>query len=188
MIIKLIDLLKRGYIILIVALIVLVKLMSTPMQTPTLAAGTKLATKLSAVKNCNTSSPSGGAYTVTPCFNSPADSASVSGDQTVSVTTTVVGINSGISKIVFYLNGQYLITDFQSPFTFVLPTSKWADGSQVLAVEVTMKDGFVSQFSSITLTFNNGNTIPPVNTSTFNPTSGTTPKASSCSAGLPRCT
>ena len=157
---------RRGYILLIAVMTVLVNLMGSPFQIPAKAAGT----------NCISSSPLGGAYTVTPCFTSPVDGATVSGDQTVSVTATVVGTNPGISKLIFYLNGQYLITDFQSPYTFVLPTSKWVDGSQVLSVAVTMKDSFVSQPSSITLNFNNGVTTPPVNNNLFNPTSGTTPQ------------
>jgi hypothetical protein len=150
----------------IAVMILLVNLFSSQFQLPAKAAGT----------NCISSSPPGGAYTVTPCFTGPTDGAKVSGNQTVSVMATVVGINPGISDLTFYLNGQYLITDFQSPYTFILPTNKWVDGNQVLAVAVTMKDGFISQRSSITLTFNNGITTPPVNNNTFTPTSGTTPQ------------
>ncbi len=158
---------RHGYIHMMMALILLINLVELPFVTPVQAAGT----------NCISSGPSGGAYTVTPCFTSPAHGVTVNGNRTVSVNATVVGNSSGISKLIFYINGQYLITDFQSPYTFVLPTTKWVDGSKVLSVAVTMKDGFISQTSSITLTFNNGITTTPVNHSSFTPTSGTTPKS-----------
>jgi hypothetical protein len=134
---------RRGFIILIVTLIVLVNFMSPQFQTPASAAGT----------NCISSSPSGGAYTVTPCFTSPADGATVSGDQTVSVTAALAGPNTGISKLIFYLNGQYLITDFQSPYSFVLPTTKWVDGSQTCQRPQVGADLITSDVpSNITLT------------------------------------
>ncbi len=71
----------RGYIHVTVALILLVILMSIPYETPAQAAG----------NNCISSGPSGGTYTVTACFTSPANGATVSGNQTVSVTVTLVG-------------------------------------------------------------------------------------------------
>jgi chitodextrinase len=132
-------------------------------------------TALAAGENCVTSSPNNGAYTVTPCITLPASGATVSGLQTVSVVVTVTGTNPGIAKLIFYLNGEYLLTDFQSPYTFTLPTADWVDGGKLLAVEVLMKDNFTSQSSSILLTFSNGVTQPPVNTNSFTPTSGTTP-------------
>jgi chitodextrinase len=125
--------------------------------------------------NCITSGPAGGAYTITPCITAPADGSTVSGLVTVSANYTTTGANPGVAKLIFYLNGSYLLTDFQSPYSYVLPTTKWVDGTYVLAVSALMKDGFVSQLSSITITFNNGITTPPVNTNTFTPASGTTP-------------
>ncbi len=184
MVSNLLGFLRRGYILLIVALIVLIKIISTLTQTPTADTGTKLTmrtqqvtgTKPASGTSCTTSSPSTGEYTVTPCFTSPTDKITVIGDQTVSVTANVVGPNTGISKLIFYLNGQYLITVFQSPYTFVLPTNEWVDGNQALSVAVTMKDGFTSQPSSITLSFKNGVSSLSVNNKTFTPTSGTTPQ------------
>ena len=135
----------RGWIKFCVAIIVLVNSMTTPIQAAANAAG----------NNCISSSPTTGAYTVIPCFTSPADGAAISGDQTVASTVTVKGRNPGIAKLDFYLNGQYLTTEFENPYTLVLPSAKWPDGVQALAVAVTMKDGFTSQRSSIGLIFNN---------------------------------
>jgi len=151
-----------------VTIMVLSNLMVTPLQVPVAYAdGT----------NCIASTSPGGTYTVTPCITAPADGATLTGAQTVSATYTTTGANPGVAKLIFYLNGEYVITDYNSPYTFTLPTNKWVDGSYVLAVSALMKDGFTSQLSSITLTFNNGVTTPPVNTNTFTPTSGTTPSA-----------
>lgn len=132
---------------------------------------------LAAGVNCIASSPNNGAYVVTPCITVPADGATVSGLQTVSAVVTVTGTSPGISKLIFYLNGEYLLTDFQTPYTFTLPTNKWVDGSKLLSVEVLMKDTFTSQRSLISLQFNNGISQPPINNNTFTPTSGTTPAA-----------
>ena len=132
-------------------------------------------TALAAGANCVTSSPSSGAFAVTPCITVPADGATVSGTQTVSVVVTITGTNPGIAKLIFYLDGEYLLTDFQTPYTFTLPTADWVDGSKSLSVEVLMRDAFTSQRSSISLFFLNGVTQPPVNTNTFTPTSGTAP-------------
>jgi len=153
------DLFKTGMV-----LIVLAGLIGLSQRVPTVAAGS----------NCQASSPS---YTVTVCITVPADGAGVSGLQTVTATVNVTVPNPGISKLIFYLNGQYLITDYQAPYTFILPTEKWVDGAELLAVEVIMKDGFTSQRASISISFNNGITEPPVNNNVFTPKNGTTPPA-----------
>src|SRR5688572_26643997 len=132
-------------------------------------------TALAAGENCVASSPNSGAYAVTPCITVPANGTTVSGLQTVSTVVSVTGTNPGLAKLIFYLDGEYLLTDVQSPYTYTLPTADWVDGSKSLSVEVVMKDGFTSQRSSIGLVFSNGITEPPVNSNTFAPTGGTTP-------------
>lgn len=156
----------RNYLKVILAVVVLANLVAMPVQAQiVLAAGT----------NCVTSTSAGGTYTVTPCFTAPADGATLTGAQTVTATYTTTGANPGVAKLIYSLNGQYLITDYKTPYSFTLPTTKWVDGSYVLGVSALMKDGFTSQLSSITVTFNNGITTPPVNNNTYTPTSGTTP-------------
>ena len=156
---------KRTFLNVLLAFIFLFNLgIASPIQ-PAFAAG----------GNCVASSPNSGAYSVTPCITVPADGATVSGLPTVSVVVTVTGTNPGIAKLIFYLNGEYLLTDFQTPYTFTLPTADWVDGFKSLDVEVSMKDGFTSERSSIALFFLNGVTQPPVNTNTFTPTGGITP-------------
>lgn len=124
---------------------------------------------------CRASSPPGGAYTVTVCITQPADGATVSGSATVTVTVGVVGSNPGISKLLFTLAGQYLLTDFQAPYTFTLQTARFVDGTKLLQAEARMRDSFVSQRADVTLQFSNGVTQPPVNNGSFVPATGTTP-------------
>jgi chitodextrinase len=123
---------------------------------------------------CASSTPSSGKYTVTLCFTAPNSGSTVSGPVTVAVSASVSGTNPGIQRIVFYINTPYLLTDFQSPYTFVLPSMKWQDGSYTLGVEAVMRYTTANR-ATINLTFSNGNAQPPVNLNTFTPTSGTTP-------------
>ncbi|HEY9529536.1 MAG TPA: metallophosphoesterase [Anaerolineales bacterium] len=149
------------------AQVLLITLLVGMMQIPASAAGNE----------CRTSSPPSAAYTVTICITVPADGAIVSGVRTVTATVSVTpaGTNPGIARLVFYLGGEYLLTDFQTPFSFSLPTTKWVDGTRLLELEALMKDGFTSQRASISLTFVNGIIQPPVNNNTFTPKPGTTP-------------
>lgn len=134
-------------------------------------------TTFAAGNNCKTSSPVSAAYNVQVCITKPSDGATVSGSRTVTATVTVTGTDPGTSKLIFYLGGEYLITDYQSAYTFMLPTNKFVDGTRLLEVEAVMRDGFTSQRAAITLNFNNGIVTPPVNTKTFKPRAGTTPPA-----------
>ena len=62
-----------------------------------------------------------------------------------------------------------------APFTFVLPSDVFVDGPTVLEAEASMRDGFVSPRTSVTLNFANGVSVPPAAPTGFIPTSGTAP-------------
>src|SRR6185436_11852166 len=65
-------------------------------------------------------------YTVRVCLTAPADGATLTGDTTVTATvTTVAGVSPGVQRVQFWLDGQYLLTDYSSPYTFTLPTAKF---------------------------------------------------------------
>src|SRR5947207_10867977 len=81
---------------------------------------------------CQTSSPVSAAYTITVCFTEPLDGATISGLQTVTATATSTGASPGVRSLIFYVGGQYLLTDYQAPYTFTLPTTRWVDGNQTL--------------------------------------------------------
>ena len=128
-----------------------------------------------AAANCTSSGPASNAYTVDVCITSPADSgATLSGDSTITATAAVTG-KGGVQRMVFYLNGAYLLTDYQAPYTFTLPSTHWADGSYTLAAEVQMRDGFISQRANLPVEIKNGSAAAQPNTTHFQPTSGTKP-------------
>jgi hypothetical protein len=123
---------------------------------------------------CEVSGPVAGSYTVTVCITDPADGATVSGPTSVTATASAAG-GPGVQKLVFYLDGQYLLTDYQSPYTFTLPSDRFVDGAHSLQAAAVMRDMFESQRASIGLVFSNGVTSPPPPATGFTPTSGTAP-------------
>ncbi len=124
---------------------------------------------------CSSSSPASAAYAVMICYSTPAANATLTGDVPITVLVTVGGTNPGVQRVIFYLNGSYLLTDYQTSYTFTLPTAKFVDGAYSLAVNALMRDGFVTQQTVLPVSFNNGVTTPPVNTNVFQPTNGRTP-------------
>lgn len=118
-----------------------------------------------AAGQCSTSNrPS---YSVTVCFSEPLDSSLLAGDSAVSTSVSVSGINPGVQRVVFTLDGEPLLTDVEAPYDFELPTAKFADGTKTLAAEAYMRDGFAAAPASIGVTFSNGNIDPPTNTNSF---------------------
>jgi hypothetical protein len=131
--------------------------------------------KPAAATNCTSSSPASAAYTVTICFSNPAGGSTLTGNVTVTATTSVTGTSPGVQRVIFYLDHTYLLTDYQSFYSFTLPTTKWVDGSHTLSAEVLMRDNFTSGQASISVNFKNGITTPPVNSNQFRPSSGNPP-------------
>jgi hypothetical protein len=130
---------------------------------------------LVATSTCNASQPPSKAYSVTVCFTSPANDSTLTEDVKVTATGTMSSTITGIQRMVFYLNGTYLLTDYQSPYTFSLPTANWVDGTYTLSAEAFLRDGFTSQQASVSVQFKNGVATQPLNKNQFKPTSGTTP-------------
>jgi hypothetical protein len=125
---------------------------------------------------CTTSGPAGGAYSVTLCVSAPADGSVVSDDTMVTATAAITPSGAAsVAKLVFHLDGAYLLTDFERPYTFVLPTATFVDGTKPLGVVAVLRDGFTTPATTVTLTFANGISSPPVNTNSFTPTPGTDP-------------
>ena len=125
---------------------------------------------------CQSSGPAGGAYTVNVCFTEPTDGSTATGPVSVTATATVTGTNPGIRRMAFYVDGQDLLTDYQTPYTFTLPSGKFVDGLKTISVEAWMRDTFITQQASINLNFANGNSTPPVNGNSFTPRTGTDPQ------------
>lgn len=117
----------------------------------------------------------GSGYTVTLCIDAPADGATVTGAVPVTINVVITGSTTSVQRINTYLDGDYLLVDVSSPYTFELPTSTFLDGTHLLEVEATLRNGFKTARASVSLVFANGVTQPPVNTNSFTVRSGTTP-------------
>src|SRR5690606_11816303 len=102
---------------------------------------------------CHTTNYS--SYSVELCIDNPADGAVVSGLVTVDASISLSGSPPNIAKLLFYLNNEYLLTDFRTPYSFTIPTEKFVDGAYELSVEANMGDGRTTQRAAIDLTFNN---------------------------------
>src|SRR5581483_5604246 len=125
--------------------------------------------------SCQASGPVAGSYSVTVCITAPGGGATLTGAVAVTATATPSGTSPGVQRMVFYLGGQYLLTDYQAPFTFTLHSERFVDGATSLEVEALMRDGFTSTRASIPVTLQNGVLNPPPLQTGFAPTAGTTP-------------
>lgn len=120
---------------------------------------------------CTTDSPSG--YTVTLCLAAPENNATLNGAQLVTATAEVSAAKPKVAKLTFYLDGQYLLTDYEAPFTFVLSTAAFADGAHTLSVEALLLDDFITSAPAVQLTFTNPQPTPPA--ASFEPVTPSTP-------------
>jgi chitodextrinase len=132
------------------------------------------------LSTCASSTPPSGTYTVTLCFTEPSSGSAITGDTSVTISVDVTGTNPGVARVQFFINNYQLITDFQTPYSFLLPTTKWQDGIYNISVTAFMRDGYnTANQASIDLTFNNGISQPPTNQGSFTPSSGTNPPVGS---------
>ena len=123
--------------------------------------------------------PGGGGYTVTTCFVAPNVGITASGEITVTATITVTGNDPGVQRVLFYKDGEYLLTHYENPYTYLLPTDHFQDGIISLGVAALMRDGFWTNQTVLTLTLDNGNVIPPINNKSFTPYTSTVPAGQS---------
>jgi hypothetical protein len=133
--------------------------------------------------SCHESGEAGRLYTVNLCITSPDDGATLTGSAPVSATVTVNGVSPGVRRLTFFIGGVYLLTDYEAPYQFEIPTARFVDGPRTLEVEAWMRDGYITERTAAALVFQNGVTTPPVNTNTFTPTPGTDPGAGSLVVG-----
>ena len=126
-----------------------------------------------AAPTCQTTGPSAGSYTVSVCLVEPASGTSLSGKSTVTATVaTATGTSPGTQRMVFTLDGQYLLTDYQAPYTFTLDSARFVDGNHTLGVRAQQRDAYVTPDTTVPLTFSNGVSTPPTNDKTFTPPAG----------------
>jgi len=127
------------------------------------------------VAGCPGSSKSLDSGSIKICFTSPADGSSLTGDVPVAVATNLANESTDIQSVAFTLNEVYLLTDYSSSYSFILPTEKWADGSYTILAVAKMRNSKTTALAQITVKFSNGNATAPVNPNHFTPSSGTSP-------------
>jgi chitodextrinase len=123
--------------------------------------------------SCGTSASPGG-YTVSVCISTPDGPLSGAVPVTAAAETSVT--TARIASLAFSLDGEYLLTDYESPYEFSWPSEQIRDGDHVLSAVAVLRDGYRSAAVTVAVTTDNGNGgTPPGPTSGFEATSGTTP-------------
>lgn len=125
---------------------------------------------------CQASQPAGEGYSVRVCLTVGSTSV-LSGEATTSATVSITGTSPGVRRVQFTLDGGYLLTDFESPYSFLLPTASFLDGDHTVQVTAELRDGNVAASPAVATAFANGTTELPPPATGFTPTQGTTPAA-----------
>ncbi|HLB76820.1 MAG TPA: Ig-like domain-containing protein, partial [Candidatus Dormibacteraeota bacterium] len=119
-------------------------------------------------------------YTVQVCITAPDAGAALTGDTTVSATQTVIQGSASVSRMIFAVDNQYLLSAFTAPYTFTWHTARhWVDGPHNLRAYARMSDGSDTSANAATetVTLANGVTTTPVNSNSPTITTGTVPAA-----------
>jgi hypothetical protein len=114
---------------------------------------------------CATSAPPSGAFSATVCIGGVSPGDRVSGDTTVTVTVSVTPA-SAVKHVKLFIGAEYVATDLASPWSVVIPTQRWADGSHTIKAEAVVKNGtgwWTSAKTSLAVEFSNpqsASTVP----------------------------
>lgn len=113
---------------------------------------------------CVDSGPAGGSYVARVCITDPADG-STFGIAPVTANATVTAVSGTlpvISSLRFYFpkyddpGHSALTTDFASPWTVQIPTTRYKAGAYRLETTVAFADGFITSFNSVYMQLNSG--------------------------------
>jgi len=115
-------------------------------------------------------------YSLQLCILSPTDGMVLKGGASVEVSVEPLGDFPGIQRMVFYLDEGYLLTDYEAPYHFVLPSQSFPDGQVAISAEALLRDEFVTERLTVAATIENGqaSSEPLV---PFRPSQGTSPPA-----------
>ncbi|MFQ6171704.1 DNRLRE domain-containing protein [Oryzobacter sp. R7] len=116
--------------------------------------------------SCTTTTAAG--WSATLCLSVAVD-ASATGPVQISATVDVSPGGPRVAKAEFALRDQYLLTDYEAPYTFVLDTADFVDGAASLRAQAVFRDGSISDPASVDLTFANDVTTPPGPTGSYTP-------------------
>lgn len=111
---------------------------------------------------------SGAGWTASTCLAVDTTN-TASGSVQVSTTVDVNGSGPRVAKVEYSMRGEHLITDYQSPYRFILDTADYVDGPAELTAMAVFRDGTTSEPVSATITLSNGVTTQPGPTGSWTP-------------------
>lgn len=106
---------------------------------------------------CATSSPASGAFSATVCIGGVLPGATVSGETAVTVTVSVTPART-VKTVRLFIGPEYVATDLASPWSVVIPTERWTDGSHTIQAQAVVKNGtrwWSSAKTSVAAVFSN---------------------------------
>ncbi len=114
-----------------------------------------------------------GSYTTKICLH--AADGPLSGDAPISVTLTSSDAHTLVREVDVKLDGEHLLSEYEDPFEFQLPSYLFADGSHALSAIALLRDGSRTQPGSLTVAFGNSGQQPAP--TPFAASGGTAPAA-----------
>ncbi len=114
---------------------------------------------------------------ITLCIKNPLDKSTVSGVVTVEVTLTGPTADIRRAKLIFWLNHEYVLTDYLAPYIFELPTDHFSNGIRTLSVMAELNDGIETNSASINLKIDNASGSASDQPTPFTPYTAPTPAA-----------
>jgi len=126
---------------------------------------------------CVVDGPDSGAYSVRLCLTGVLNGDVLSGDVPVSATFELEsGWLPEIEHAQFYFTAAdrdqrtTVLRDYEAPYSFTLPTERWADAAYRLEVEVLLADGdFTTQSVGVDVVTANGVSRLPISTGRWKP-------------------
>ena len=128
--------------------------------------------------NCTTSGPATGAYTVEVCLASAVGDELVGDAEMTASVELITGTLPESVQVEFSLaklpstGDRNILTDYLAPYSFVLPTDRYADGQYRLTATAEFSDDFDADSASVELSFANQVGTAPASTGEWEPTTG----------------
>lgn len=107
-------------------------------------------------------------WAATLCLSIAADGP-VTGAVPVTTTVDVSAGGPRVAKVEYLLRDEYLLTDYQVPYTFSLDTSDFVDGPAPVTATAIFRDGSMSDPSTVAVSFANGITTQPGPSGAYTP-------------------
>ncbi len=112
------------------------------------------------------------AYTVDVCLITPGKEAPFTTDPTIKATVKVSDQKTSVLSMTFALNGRNILSDFDPPYSFVLPIRNWVDGSYTLTVTASLSDNSKTTPVAAPVRFHSGTETVALTSESFSPTAG----------------